>query len=443
MRPDDSDPGGRRRNVVGGRRLRLRILAAAVLLVLFFAAACGSQSASTRTSSSAPPGPASGQVATQLDVETIRRLDVAIDQVMSTASIPGAIVGVWGPQGQYVRAAGVADKATGAPISADFYSRIGSVTKTFTVTAVLQLVDEGKVGLDDPIAKYVDGVPSGDQITLRQLADMRSGLCNYTATDSFREALFADPHRDFSPQELLGYAFAREAVFPPGQGFDYSNTNTILLGLVVEKVSGQSLPNYIAGHILNPLGMSRTSFPTTTGFPQPHAVGYTRHTADGTEATATDWNPSWAWSAGAMISTLDDLRVWARAAATGTLLSPAMQRQRLPTANETSMPIQFGYGLGLFNLAGWIGHSGSVPGYQAIAVYLPEEQLTLVILTNTDIGYQGSDPSTTLATAITEVISPQHVYSVNPQPMQSDPSPSYPFNKPVCGGQLMALSSGI
>ena len=128
-----------------------------------------------------------------------------------------------------------------------------------------------------------------------------------------------------------------------------------------------------------------------------------------------------------MISTLDDLRVWARAVVTGT-------------ANQTSSPMEFGYGLGLLNLAGWVGHSGTVPGYQTIAVYLPEKQLTLVILTNTDISYQGTDLSTMLATAITKIVSPQHVYAINPLPQQSDPSPPPSFNKPGCGRQTMALS---
>ena len=127
---------------------------------------------------------------------------------MTAASIPGAIIGLWGPEGRYVRAVGVADKATGAPMKADFYSRIGSMTKTFTVTAILQLAEQGKIGLDDPIGKYIDGVPQGDKITLRQLARMRSGLENYAKTPEFQQALVADPYRNFTPQELLGYAFA-------------------------------------------------------------------------------------------------------------------------------------------------------------------------------------------------------------------------------------------
>jgi D-alanyl-D-alanine carboxypeptidase len=279
---------------------------------------------------------------------------------------------------------------------------------------VLQLADQGKVGLDDPIAKYLDGVPQGNRITLRQLARMQSGLYNYSDSSAFQQAYTADPHRHFSPRELPGYAFAQSAVSSPGQTFRYCNTNSVLLGLVVEKVSGQSLPDYIRDHILTPLGMRHTSFPTGNEFPQPHAQGYTHWTAHGGETTATDWDPSWGWAAAAVISTLEDLHIWVPAAASGRLLSPAMQRQRLETVDEPGVPTQIGYGLGIFNLAGWIGHNGTLPGYETVAVYLPEKQLTLVILTNTDIHYRGADPSMTLAAAITTVISPTHIYAVSP-----------------------------
>ena len=374
--------------------------------------------------------PPSAESTAEIDTGTAQRLDAVINQAMSPASIPGAIIGVWGPDGRYIRTFGLADKATGAPMTVDMYSRIGSETKTFTVTGVLQLADQGKLGLDDPIGKYIDGVPEGNQITLRELARMQSGLYNYSATTAFQQALFADPRRSFTPQELLGYAFAEPPVFPPGQGFQYSNTNTTLLGLVVEKVSGQPLPDYIRDHILAPLNMSRTSFPTTNAFPDPHPQGYTNQTADSGVVTSTDWNPSWGWAAGAMISTLDDLHTWAPAVATGKLLSPAMQAQRLQTVNAQGLPPQDGYGLGIFNLAGWIGHNGSLPGYQSVVVYLPEQNRTLVILINTDIDYHGSEPSSTLATAITSVISPGHVYSLSPEVQEPDVTPSSTPTKP-------------
>ncbi|MGL5444580.1 MAG: serine hydrolase domain-containing protein, partial [[Mycobacterium] stephanolepidis] len=273
----------------------------------------------------------SGIAVADLDAQTSAKLDTAINEVLSSAAVPGAIVGVWGPTGQYVRAFGVANTTTRAPMRPDFYHRIGSVTKTFTVTAVLQLVDEGKLGLDDPIAESVDKVPGGDKITLRQLARMQSGLFNYSMSLVFNRDLEADPRRRYSTQQLLDYSFTQPPNFPAGQGYEYSNTNAVLLGQVVEKVSGQSLPAFVREHITEPLGLNHTSFPDTNTIPDPHAQGYTQLTPTGPLIDSTDWSPSWASWAGAMISTLEDLRIWVPALATGKLLTPATQQQRLQT----------------------------------------------------------------------------------------------------------------
>jgi D-alanyl-D-alanine carboxypeptidase len=295
----------------------------------------------------------------------------------------------------------------------DFYSRIGSETKTFTVTGVLQLVDDGAVGLDDPISDYVAGVPEGDRITLRELARMQSGLFPYSADEGFVRALLADPRRPWTPQQLLSYSFRHPLVFPPGQGLQYSNTNTILLGLVVEKVSGLPLHQYVEERIAEPLGLEDTSFPTDAAFPQPHAQGYTRQTPDGSETVSTDWDPSWGWAAGAMISTLDDLRTWGRALATGVLLSPGTQAQRLQTVTAPPFPADVGYGLGLFVAQDWVGHNGSLPGYESLTLYLPQQRTTLVVLLNTDEPAPGiPEPSSAFGTAITRIISPDHVFQL-------------------------------
>ncbi len=348
------------------------------------------------------------------DSGTTARLDSTIATTLGETGVPGAIVGVWGPHCRYEKAFGVADKATGAPMRTDFYSRIGSETKTFTVTGVLQLVDDGAVGLDDPIATYVPGVPEGDRITLRQLARMQSGLFNYSEDEQFQLELLSDPYRPFTPHELLGYAFAHPLDFPPGEGFHYSNTNTVLLGLVIEEVSGLPLHEFLEQRVFQPLGLEDTSFPTDNSFPEPHPQGYTQQTLDGSETVATDWNPSWGWAAGAMISTLDDLRTWARALATGTLLEPQTQAQRLETVTPPGFNPAAGYGLGIFDVAGWIGHNGSLPGYQSLTVYLPEDDLTLVVLLNTDepVPGSGEEPSSAFGRAITEVISPDHVFEI-------------------------------
>ncbi|MFF4386186.1 serine hydrolase domain-containing protein [Streptomyces sp. NPDC001552] len=359
------------------------------------------------------PVPASDGFA-QLTPAVTRQLDAAIKKVLAEAKIPGVIVAVSAPgKGDYVRSFGIADKATGAPMTPNLNMRIGSVTKTFTVTALLELVDEGKVGLDDPIGKYVDGVPNGDRITLRELAGMRSGLFNYSADEDFYKALTSNPDRPFTPQELLGYSFKHPVLFEPNAKFYYCNTNLILLGLVVEKVSGVPLGRFIDQKVVAPAGLKHTVFPTGPEFPTPHAHGYTNQTASGKVEDATDWNPSWGWAAGAMISDLPDMRSWAKTLATGTLLTPATQAQRLDVVD--ALP-GTGYGLGIFNVQGWIGHNGSLPGYGSLVLYLPESKATLVVLLNTDIGYQGQEPSTLFGEAITKIVTPDRVYTLPAQP---------------------------
>jgi D-alanyl-D-alanine carboxypeptidase len=337
------------------------------------------------------------------------KLSETIPRGMQEASIPGAIVGVWQDgAAPYVRAFGVRDTASGEPMATNLYMRIGSLTKTFTVTAVLQLVDQGKLGLDDPIGKYVLGVPDGGAITIRQLAAMRSGLYNYT--DEVIPTLASAPQRQWRPEELLAISSRHPPRFPAGTEFDYSNTNTVLLGLVVEKVSGQSLNTYIDERIARAENLAHTVFPTDPALPSPHAHGYTK-TPEGRLVDSTDWNPSWGWAAGQMVSTVDDLRKWARAVATGKLLSPASQREReqfllAPSEGRGSL-----YGLGLEYQNGWIGHNGNIAGYQAYAYYLTPQRTTMVVLVNSNADVLGT---WNLVAEITKIISPDHLWPLPP-----------------------------
>ncbi|MCX5418297.1 serine hydrolase [Streptomyces sp. NBC_00078] len=344
-----------------------------------------------------------------LGPEVTARLDKTIEDVRRQAGIPGVVVGLWMPgRGSYVRATGVADTVTRRPMTTNPFVRIGSETKTFTVTALLELVDDHRVRLDDPISRYVHGVPDGDRITLRQLAEMRSGLFPYTSDPDFIHELLSNPTRFFTPREVLAYGFRHANVFAPGTQFQYSNTNLVLLGLVIEKVSGHRLADFIATRVLRPARLGHTFLPQGTEFPEPHPRGYTDQTLSGEVADATDWNPSWAWAAGAMISNLHDLRRWAEVVATGKLLSPQTQAQRLKTL-PTGFP-GTSYGLGIFETNGWIGHNGSIPGYETVTVYLPSQKATMVIMINTDSSSEGQEPSTLLARAITGVVTPDNVY---------------------------------
>ena len=330
-------------------------------------------------------------------------LDKAIPAAMARASIPGTIVGVWQDGREpYVRAFGVRDTATGEPMTTDLYMRIGSTTKTFTVTAILMLADQGKLSLDDRVDRYVKSVPGGDQITLRQLAAMRSGLYDYS--EDTKTQMTENPGRQWTPRELLEIVFRHPLVFPPGSKFDYNNSNTILLGQVVENVSGEPIGSFIEKNILRPEGLTHTLYPVGAEFPTPHAHGYFKM-PDGKVVDATDWNPSWGGAAGQMISTLDDMRVWARDLATGKLISPAMKHERekfLPAPEEGDGVL---YGLALENDNGWIGHNGNIMSYMTFPYYLPDERMTMVVMTNS-----GADVPATwmMMQDIARIISPNN-----------------------------------
>lgn len=184
---------------------------------------------------------------------------------------------------------------------------------------------------------------------------------------------------------------------------------------MVEKVTGRPLDDYVNDRVVAEAGLKHTLFPRGAEFPSPHAQGYTDQTATGRTEVSTNWNPSWAWAAGAMISDLTDLRSWARTLATGTLLEPATQAERLKVYPSTVPGA--GYGLGIFNVQGWIGHNGSLPGYGSLTVYLPQARATMVVLLNTDIGYEGNEPSTLFGRAVTEIVSPGHVFDLPAQPV--------------------------
>jgi D-alanyl-D-alanine carboxypeptidase len=354
-------------------------------------------------------GPASSGAGAVLETSATEKRDAALADAirsgMQRASIPGAIVGVW-REGEppYVSAFGVSDTASGEPMATDLSMRIGSNTKAFVVTAILMLADQGKLGLDDPIDRYVKDVPSGDRITLRQLAQMRSGLYDYS--NDTNKDIPQQPFRKWTPQKLLEVAFRHPLVFPPGSAFDYCNTNTILLGLVVEKVSGQSLASFIDQNILKPEGLGHTVFPAGVEIPPPHAHGYFKM-PDGTIVDATDWNPSWGWASGNMISTLDDMRVWTRDLAIGKLTSLAMkqeQQQFLPAPAEGDGAL---YGLALENQNGWIGHNGNIMSYMVYPYYLPSERMTMVVMLNSGADIPGS---WLMIQNITRIISPTNVW---------------------------------
>jgi D-alanyl-D-alanine carboxypeptidase len=286
-------------------------------------------------------------------------------------------------------------------MTVDMHSRIGSVTKTFTGTLILQLAQDGRLKLTDTIDRYYHGVPNGDRITLNQLATMTSGVASYY-TDDFLTLYFAHPETVFTPDQLIRYGLSASPVFEPGERFDYSNTNTILLGVVVEKVTGQPVADVLRDRILGPLGMTGTSLPDVSpAIPPPYPRGYTLqgippHT---NPVDATDWNPSFGWTAGGMISTVDDLLVYDRALGTGQgLVTHPTQVARL-----TSWPEPAGYGFALGCVDGWVGHTGELPGFNTALYYDTTSDTSVVVLVNSDISSGACTESPTLTDNQTDV----------------------------------------
>jgi len=314
------------------------------------------------------------------------KLETTVQKLMEEHHIPGVVIGVWIPgEGEWVSALGVADKKTKEKMTINDHFRIGSITKTFTVTALLQLQDEGKLSLDDKIGKYIENVPNGDEITLRQLANMTSGLPSYTENEAWIKEMLKDGTRVWKPQELLDAAFRMPILAKPGEQFHYCNTNTILLGLVIEKVSGMKLEDFFEKNIFKPLKLENTLLPQNNKIPEPFAHGYSKQSLSGAEEDVTLMNPSWAFSAGGIISTLQDLKIWAEALGTGKLLSKKGFEERLQWDIMPPNTKEKKYGLGIGFNHGWLTHTGELPGYNSVVAYLPEKKAILVCLINSDI----------------------------------------------------------
>jgi D-alanyl-D-alanine carboxypeptidase len=339
-----------------------------------------------------------------------RQLTLTTKNNMTDSRLPGAAVGVWVPgRGSYVRSFGIGNRRTGRPARVGDHVRIASITKTFTGTAILQLVDRGRLSLDDHLSKYVGGVPNGDAITIRQMLHMTSGIYDFTSDDALAQSFYANPRLAFTESDFLAVLGRHEPAFAPGAAVEYSDSNYYLLGMIAEKVTGDPLHKVIRDQILRPLRLTNTSYPTGQSLPKPFARGYFGGLDFNDPLTdATIINPAFAGGAGAMESTLGDLRKWAKALVTGRLLSRSLQAQRLQTVSFPNPgPVDVGYGLGIFKLDKLLGHNGAAIGYSTAMFYLPSNGATIVVWGNNSTN--DSTPTTTIAFDIAEILFPKAV----------------------------------
>jgi len=199
---------------------------------------------------------------------------MATDGELARQGIPGVTLGIDMPGCTWISAAGLADRATGRAMSPTDGFRIASITKTFTATLILRLVDKGAISLDDHLAKYVKGIDNGQQITIRQMLNMTSGIFSYTEDEQFGKDFDANPVEPFPPSKAIAIIKAHDPDFAPGTSWHYSDSNYLLLGVIAEKVTGRPIDRLMQDLVIEPLGLSHTSYPTTPAIPGPHPVGY-------------------------------------------------------------------------------------------------------------------------------------------------------------------------
>lgn len=306
----------------------------------------------------------------------------SVTPVLANAGMPGGVLSFINADGSTASAIW-GSGSPGTDFSLDSLFAYRSSTKSFVGTVILQLADEGALSLTDPIEEYVPGVPGGTVITIDDLGRMRSGLANYSSLPSMHEALGLRLEDPPSTDTMLSWAFASSPDFSPGTQYEYSNTNTPLLGEVIESVTGMPWYDAVRTRLLDPLKLSSVG----VGFPggADDAPGF-NVSPDSDPEPVPVAAPGWFGAAGALTGTVSDLARWGQALGNGNLLADTTQFARVeslgPTSDDPASPEYDHYGFALGEIEGWIGHTGNGLGFQSLVMHDPETNCTVAILVN-------------------------------------------------------------
>lgn len=321
-------------------------------------------------------------------------IDKLIMNTMNSNKIPGAIIGIWdnstNTEKYLKKSYGLSNIELNTPTNINMHFRIASITKSFVSVTILILVDKGKLSLDTTLDKFnflrKINIDNKNKITVRNLLNMTSGIYSYTNNTEFVDRINRNPTLNFNTSEVIDMINNKPAVDSPGTRFDYSDTNYVLLGYIIEEVSGTSVEKYITEEILSKLNLFNTYLPMDgeMSIRPEYMDGYTN--IDGKLVKTTEFNPNIAWTAGSMISNIDDLKVWVRELGTGSLLS----KKSFAELN-TFIPILMGYplyfGLGVSNFKGSVGYHGAINGYNTSIYYNQLYKFTFVITCNNSTNF--------------------------------------------------------
>jgi len=327
-------------------------------------------------------------------------LGTRIDQTLSTtykADAPGiTIIVVKDGKTLLRKGYGLADLVRRRPLTPDIVLRIASLTKQFTATAILTLVDEGKIKLDDDITTYLPDYPTGGKkITIEHLLTHTSGIVSYTAKPDLDET------REYTVQQMIDSFKNDPLEFEPGSRYKYNNSGYFLLGAIIEKVSGKTYDKFVEERLFVPLGMTHTAYEGHERSKAPHAQGYIRNSQGFVPSAAMSMSQPYA--AGALVSTVDDLARWDAAVSSGKLFkATTWQRAFTPYVLSTGQDTGYGYGWGLSSFRGMkmVSHDGGINGFNSFALRLPGEKLYVAVLSNAESGITPASDAAYKAAAI-------------------------------------------
>jgi D-alanyl-D-alanine carboxypeptidase len=361
-------------------------------------------------------------------------VDRYIQKRMEQRHIPGASVAVV-RDGNIILAKGygMANVELSSPATEQTVYQLASVTKQFTATAVMMLVEEGKVALDEKAVKYIDGLPQAwSHVTVRQLLDHTSGIKSYTGVEGFDKMM----RKDFSKPDLLKLVTEAPMDFAPGEKWRYNNTGYFLLGMLIEKVSGKEYGAYLKERIFQPLGMGETRVNDLSTVIKNRAQGYTWR--DGELKNGEYVSPTQPYSAGALVSTVLDLAKWDAALYTEKVLKRASLDQMWTPAklnDGSATTYGFGWAVDVYRTRPRRSHGGGIPGFSTNIMRFVDDKLTVIVLTNSDGG--GAD---NLASGIAEFYLPALAANA-PKPIEDADPKTTQFLKDVFTKSLAGEAS--
>jgi CubicO group peptidase (beta-lactamase class C family) len=315
-------------------------------------------------------------------------LAAAIDEVCAKAFKPdepgAAVIVVKDGKVIFRKGYGLANMELGVKVEPDMIFRIGSVTKQFTAVSILMLAEQSKLSLDDEITKYLTDYPAqGHRITIEHLLTHTSGIKSYTGLPEWRPQW----RKDVSLRELIDLFKDKPMEFAPGEKWNYNNSAYVLLGAIIEKISGQSYGEFLEKNIFTPLGMKSTFYDDTARIIPRRAAGYSKR-KDG-YVNCDYLSMTWPHAAGALMSTVDDLALWDAALYTEKLVKQSsLKRAWTPYTLKSGKPTKYGYGWAMVSIAGHraIEHGGGINGFTCDGVRLPDDRVYVAVLTNRDSG---------------------------------------------------------